>query len=114
MKAMTTLARGLVTGAFLAPSVAGRALADAAGGEHGHEMMGGWGPMILGPLMMLLVVVAIVVLVVLVVRWLGGAGAHPAPQAAPAKTPLDILKERFARGEIDQEDFEARRRTLES
>ncbi len=114
MKAMTTLTRGLVAGAFLFPLVAGQALADQTGGEHGHEMMGGWGPMILGPLMMLLVIAAIVVLVVLAVRWLGGAGAHPAPRAAPAKTPLEILKERFARGEIDQEDYEARRRTLES
>lgn len=111
---MMTLARGLVAGAFLSPLVTGHALADQTGGYHGHEMMGGWGGMILGPLMMLLVIAAIVVLVVLAVRWLGGAGAHPGPQAAPAKTPLDILKERFARGEIDQEDFEARRRTLES
>ena len=110
---MATLTRGLVAGAFLSPLVAGQALADQTGGYHGHEMMGGWGPMILGPLMMLLVVAVIVVLVVLAVRWLGGAGAHPGPQA-PEKTPLEILKQRFAQGEIDQEDFEARRRTLES
>ncbi len=54
------------------------------------------------------------VVVVLIVRWLGGAGhgsaASPAP--APGKTPLDILKERFARGEIDKEEFEQRRRVL--
>ena len=31
-----------------------------------------------------------------------------------AKTPMDILKERFARGEIDKEEFEERRRILES
>jgi putative membrane protein len=30
----------------------------------------------------------------------------------PTRTPLDILKERFARGEIDKTEFEDRRRVL--
>ncbi|WP_201789038.1 SHOCT domain-containing protein [Nitrobacter vulgaris] len=30
----------------------------------------------------------------------------------PTQTPLDILKERFARGEIDKAEFEDRRRVL--
>ncbi len=66
--------------------------------------------MIFGPLMMILFIALIVVVVVLAVRWLGGTG-----QAAPAgRTPLDILKERFARGEIDKAEFEERRALLES
>jgi putative membrane protein len=55
----------------------------------------------------------VVVLVVVAVRWLGG-GTHRVPESHPpiGKTPLDILKERFARGEIDKEEFEDRRRLL--
>ena len=66
--------------------------------------------MIFGPLIMILFIALVVVLVVLSVRWLGGAAQPPA--APPGRTPLDILKERFARGEIDMAEFEERRRAL--
>ena len=75
-----------------------------------HMMWGGWYGMFFGPLMMIIFIAVVVALVVLVVRWLGGAG-H-APTMPPGKTPLDILKERFAKGEIDKEEFEERRRVL--
>src|SRR6267378_7506898 len=37
---------------------------------------------------------------------------YPPHQSPPTRTPLDILKERFARGEIDKAEFEDRRRVL--
>ena len=93
---------------------------DAAPGwQHGPGMMwdGSWAwMMLLGPLMMILFVAAVVVLVVVALRWLGGhvspAGCHAAAPGRPGRTPLDILKERFARGEIDKEEFEEGRRAL--
>jgi putative membrane protein len=72
-----------------------------------------WGSewMFFGPLMMIICVVAVVVLAVLLVRWFGGSGQSIDRQSA-GKTPLDILRERFARGEIEKEEFDERRRIL--
>ena len=76
--------------------------------------MGWWGGggdgMSFGPLFMLLVVVAVIVTVVLLVRRPGASWQGTAQPAG--RTPLDILKERFARGEIDKADYEERRRVL--
>jgi putative membrane protein len=90
---------------------------QTAGGPTDPHMWGyggGWGWMIFGPVMMIVVIAAIVAVVVLLVRWLGGPrqDSHPAHPSPPAQAPLDILKERFARGEIDKEEFEERRRLL--
>ena len=89
------------------------AWAQESGVYYGHRMMGGsWHGWIFGPFMMLVFLALAVAVIVLVVRWLGGSGAAT-PPAPSRKTALDILKERFARGEIDQEEFEQRKRVLE-
>lgn len=71
----------------------------------------GWGHMFFGGFMMLLFWGAIILIVVLLVRWLGGGHTHGAafPQH---KTPLHILQERFAKGEIDKDEYEERKRLL--
>ncbi len=79
--------------------------------RYGPMWDGHWGWMFIGPLMMIVFVAAVVVLVVLALRWISGGGPHAAAQAA--KTPLDILKERFARGDIDNAEYEERRRLLQ-
>jgi putative membrane protein len=65
--------------------------------------------MIFGPLVMVLVVATAIALVVGFVRWSSGSSSYQWPHA---RTPLDILKERFARGEIDKQEYEEHRRTL--
>jgi len=68
--------------------------------------------MIFGPIMMIAFIAATVVVVVFLIRWLGGSTHGMGPQTPAAREPLDILKERFARGDIDKEEFEERRRLL--
>ena len=73
----------------------------------------GWYGMIFGPLLMILVLAVVIAVAVLIVRSVGGPwqGTVP-PHYPPHRTPVDILKERFARGEIDKNEFEERRRVL--
>ncbi len=74
-----------------------------------------WYGMIFGPIMMIVVLGAFVVVVVLIVRWLGGGPWGPPPRydGHDSGRAMEILKERFARGEIDKAEFEDRRRLLE-
>lgn len=84
------------------------------GYPYGPHMMGwhgGWLGMLFAPLFIILVLAIVIAVAILLVRSLGGPwqGAAPPP---PSRTPLDILQERFARGEIDKEEYEERRRVL--
>ncbi len=84
---------------------------DAERYAYGTHMMWGYG-MIFGPLFMILVLAVVIAVAVLLVRLVAGpwqGGSHPMPLG---RTPLDILRERFARGEIDKDEFEDRRRLL--
>ena len=68
---------------------------------------GGWGffGMVHIVLWWLLLVLGIVVLA----KWLfGGAGSRSAPEDRA----LSVLRERYARGEIDKEEFDKRKRDL--
>ncbi len=88
------------------------ALAQQSQPYYGPHMWGGGWWMLFGPLWMLLFIAAIVVVVVLLVRWTMGSTHYGGAGLPGAKTPLDILQERFARGEINKEEYEERRRVL--
>ncbi len=53
----------------------------------------------------------IIVVAVIAMRGIGD-GTAGSVSAAPSMTPLDILRARYARGEIDKIEFEERRREL--
>ena len=76
---------------------------------------GGWFGMFLGPMFMIGMLLPAILIAVLLVRWIAGPWhSFPPPYHAPppGRAPLDILKERFARGEIDKAEYEERRRVL--
>lgn len=60
-------------------------------------MLAFWGALILG--------------VVLLVRWLSSAAGHAGPSSQASS--LEILKRRYAQGEIDQATYERMRREIE-
>jgi len=78
-----------------------------------HGMMGGSG-WLMGPIMMLLFLALVVGVVVLAVRWSGGVGGDMGGSLRQGGSrDRAILEERFARGEIDEEEFRKRRQALE-
>lgn len=109
--AWTVVSAGLWVAGAAAPAYA------QSQGMRPDSWQGGWGfgygHMIFGSLMMLLFFGAIILAVVLAVRWLGGPAHRPEPRASEGRA-LAILEERFARGEIDKDEFEERKRLLSS
>jgi putative membrane protein len=69
---------------------------------HGMGIGMGWG-WIIG-------LVVLVLIVLLIVRSIGPNTAEKSP--AEGESPLDVLKKRYARGEIDKEEFEEKKRDL--
>jgi len=59
-------------------------------------------------------VIGIIVLVALAIRWLMRSSRNDRyqPEAAGDDGALSVLRERYARGEIDAAEFEERKRTL--
>jgi putative membrane protein len=72
----------------------------------------GWGHMVSGGLMMILFWGGVILVILFVVRALGGGSPQGAAQGSSRSKALDILHERFARGEIEKEEFEQRKRLL--
>ncbi len=73
-----------------------------------HPMWGMWGIWGIGMMLMMLVFWGVVITgIVLGIRWLVSQG-----HGSRSDTALDILRQRYARGEINKEEFEAKKRDL--
>jgi putative membrane protein len=93
---------------------AGSASGRSDGWHMGWGMGQGWGfgHGLFGILWMVLFWGALIALIVFVVRKFSGSTGRSGTSER-GSTPIDILKERFARGEIDKKEFEERRKILE-
>ena len=76
-------------------------------GDAGHGW--GWG-MGFGMIGMALFWVLVILGIVVLVRRVGGSSSSSGPPLS--KTALDILNECYARGEIDKQEFEEKKRDL--
>jgi putative membrane protein len=75
----------------------------------GDWSWGGWTAMVVT---MVLFWTLVAVVALLVIRSLREGGDMPSGRRDPLPSPEHILEERFARGEIDAEEFDHRRRVL--
>lgn len=60
------------------------------------------------------VLALLVLFIVLLVRGVSGGSPAGPSQGRPHRSAIDILEERFAKGEINRDEFEERRRILEN
>lgn len=88
---------------------AGIVCADPVDGPGGYHHMWGAGYGFFGGGIMLLSWLAIIVLIVAAVKWLMD---RDRPKGGTSSA-LETLKMRYAKGEIDTEEFQARRKLLE-
>ena len=115
MKTLTTTLK--LMGLFLLSLLAffpATALAQGGYWGMGPGMMGGWGMGWFGGIFMMLFWVLIIIALVFFIRWLVRSTDTKSDKGISQSRALEILKERYARGEIDTEEFERKRRLLES
>jgi putative membrane protein len=75
--------------------------------DHGFN----WTGMIFGAVMMLLFWGGLITAAVIIIRAIVGAGSNRG-SAAGGEDALDILKKRYARGDISKDEYEEMRRDL--
>jgi putative membrane protein len=76
---------------------------------HDWNMWWGGGGMWFGPLWMIVWLVVIIAGIAALVRWVGGTGGSV---GTPTRGARDILDERYARGEIDRDEYLKRKQDI--
>jgi putative membrane protein len=111
---------GIVIGLALIVLIAAGVALSGWGRGYGWGMMGpgmmggGWGMPFLGPIFGMVLVGLIIGGVVWFVQSLSRGEPRPGGGGTVGETPLEILKRRYASGEVTKEQFEDMRRTLGS
>jgi putative membrane protein len=82
------------------------------GWNMGPGMMGGWGMGWFGGIFMIVFWILILVGLVMLIKWLFQSTSRGRNNGQSGLRALEILKERYARGEIDKTQFENMKRDL--
>lgn len=119
-------AAAVVAGSLLVIVVGCLVVFPAWGGGYGWRMhqapapwasVGGWdmmGMMLIWPVLLLVLGAPLVAGVVWAVQLSSRAGSQPTGPRAAGEAPSEILRRRYAAGEITKEQFDEMRRTLEA
>jgi putative membrane protein len=80
----------------------------------GPGMMGDWGMGWFSMIFMIVFWILVIVALVYLVKWLAQSsrGEKPGVGGSSGSRAIEILKERYARGEIDKAEFDARKKDL--
>jgi putative membrane protein len=79
----------------------------------GQWMMGDWGMGWFGMIFMLLFWVVVIAGIVLLIRWLAqSTSSRNRSGDGTGSQAMDILKERYAKGEISQDEFESMKKEI--
>jgi putative membrane protein len=107
---------GLLTIWGLSNIVLSPAFAQSGGYRNWHMgrwMMGDWGMGWFGMIMMLLFWVLVIAGIVVLIRWLiQSTGSKNSSNVGTASQAMEILKERFAKGEITRDEFESMKKEI--
>ncbi len=78
----------------------------------GSGMMGGYGMGWFGGILMIVFWILILVGLVFLIKWLIQSTGRDKTTGSGGNRALEILKERYAKGEIDKEEFDSKKKDL--
>lgn len=78
----------------------------------GPGMMGGYGMGWFGMIFMFIFWILVIIGLVFLIKWLIQSTKKEPESAHSSSRAIDILKERYAKGEINKEEFEEKKRVL--
>jgi putative membrane protein len=109
MKRILPFIMGSLSGLILSTARNAFAQWGGYGWGHGPWMMGGYGMGWFGGIFMVVFWIVVIVGIIFLIRWLvqstrGGSGS--------AESALEILKRRYAAGEINKKEFEQKKKDL--